>query len=121
MSPACAEFLACCTVAHGAVKLPAFASEPPGGNKENSSRTHRKGHGIARSNTRYVHDDISGERGVADLEADLVVRPQEVRCGRRSANRQRGTSPRGAKAKAINRNNGALIILAARVRTAEDQ
>src|SRR5579864_6221277 len=34
MSPAWAEFLACFTVAHGAVKLPAFASEPPGATKK---------------------------------------------------------------------------------------
>src|SRR4051812_11121351 len=34
VSPAAAEFLACRTVAHGAVKLPAFASEPPGVTKK---------------------------------------------------------------------------------------
>src|SRR5258707_4715023 len=34
MSPAWAEFLACRTVAQGAVKLPAFASAPPGVTKK---------------------------------------------------------------------------------------
>jgi hypothetical protein len=87
------------------------------GNKENPSRTNRKGHGIARSNTRYVHNDISRDRGVTKLEADLGVRPQEVRCGGRSSNRQRGTSSRGAKAKAINSNDGALIVLATGIGT----
>ena len=87
------------------------------GNKENPSRTNRKGHGIARSNTRYVHNDISRDRGVTKLEADLGVRPQEVRCWGRSSNRQRGTSSRGAKAKAINSNDGALIVLATGIGT----
>ncbi len=86
--------------------------------KENPSGTNREGHGIAHSNTRHVHDDISRDSGVADLEADLAVRPQKICRRLRSADRERGTSPSGAKTKAINSNDGALIVLAAGIGTA---